>query len=592
MSERIDLNYVYTAETECKGCNKCILKCPTKANRAYWENSKNIINIKSGYCISCGECISICDHGARSYSDDIDIFFEDLKKGKSISMVVAPAAHLNFERLPKVLGFLKSNGVKKIYDVSFGADICTWAYINYITQNNPKTVIAQPCPVVVSYIEKFHTDLIQYLSPVQSPVMCLGVYLKEYENVSDDLAFLSPCIGKKRECNDINTHGVLSYNVTFAKLQDYLEENDIDLDSYADAAFDIVEGSIGFAFPRPGGLSENVKLHLGNDVWTKQVEGIDKIEDYFEQLLNDLENETPVPLIIDALNCEHGCNLGTGTRKNADYNFIDYSINERKKTVTKTDSKELNDHFNKKLTLEDFLRSYTDKSATYKWEENVDLDPIFESLGKKSYEDRNTNCFSCGYGSCKDFAYAVATGDNHINNCHHFLLEKFVSLGTTDALTNVYNRYSYFELLKSLETSHPKLMGVIFIDINKLKETNDRYGHEAGDALIVRATDLIRSLFENSIYRVGGDEFVILEACRSQEAFIQKVQELKEKLKNDGTVLLSIGYHFSTSFSELDGSITEAEKMMYADKEEFYKTNNRYDRRRITDEIGKNTSKR
>ncbi len=574
------INYVYTHENKCRGCNKCIFKCPTNANKASWVDNRNIVSIKEGFCISCGECISICDHGARDYFDDIKYFFDDLEKGIDISMVVAPAAHVNFDDVSKLIGFLKAKGVNKVYDVSYGADICTWAYLKYIKENNPRTVIAQPCPVVVSHIEKFHTELINYLSPIQSPVMCLGLYLKKYENVTDKFAFLSPCVGKKRECGDANTFDTLQYNVTFAKLLDYIEANNIDLDEFPAAEFDSVEGSIGFAFPRPGGLSENVRLHLGKNVWTKQVEGIDIIEDYFKQLLEDLHSDKPVPLIIDALNCEHGCNLGTGTRKDAGYNYVDYSINERKNKVLKTDAEKLSKHFDEKLALSDFIRKYTDHSADYAGTTNYNLGPVFDSLGKQTEESRNTNCFSCGYGSCIDFVTAVAAGDNHINNCHHFLLDKFVSLSTRDILTGMFNRYSYFELISSYEAAHPSLVGVLFADINKLKETNDLYGHDAGDELIRNAANILSMLFENSIYRIGGDEFVIVETCNDEQSFANKVDELKVLLAKDRSVLISVGYDFSRHGGELNDKINEAEKKMYIDKKEFYQSNDKYDRRR------------
>ncbi len=524
--------------------------------------------------------MSICDHNARGFTDDTERFFADLKKGRDISVVIAPAAHLNFTNLNNLIGFLKSKGVKKVFDVSYGADICTWGYAKHIKENNPKTVIAQPCPVVVSYIEKFHTDLIEHLSPVHSPVACLAIYLKKYENVTDEIAFVSPCIGKKRECTDENTNGVLKYNVTFEKLLNYINKNNINLEEYPAAKFDIVEKSIGFAFPRPGGLSENVKYHLGEDTWTKQVEGIFKVEDYFKQLIEDINEERPIPLIIDALNCEHGCNLGTGTTKDTYYNYIDYSINRRKKNVKKVDSEKLMTYFDETLQFSDFLRKYSDKSSDYIKDADMDIEPIFKMLNKITEEDKNVNCFACGYGSCREFAQAVAHGDNHINNCYQFLMDKFVSLSTKDVLTDVYNRYSYFERLQSLEKRHPDLVGILFADINKLKETNDLYGHDAGDELIKKSANILRSIFENNIYRIGGDEFVIIEEISSEDEFENKVVQLKEVLDNEKSVFISHGFAFSRTSPELRNSINFAEKNMYSSKAEFYKQNYKYDRRR------------
>jgi ferredoxin len=63
---------INTDEQKCMGCNKCIAKCPVNANDAKVVDGKNKIHINALRCIQCGECIRVCDHGARYYSDDTD----------------------------------------------------------------------------------------------------------------------------------------------------------------------------------------------------------------------------------------------------------------------------------------------------------------------------------------------------------------------------------------------------------------------------------------------------------------------------------------------------------------------------------------
>ena len=86
------------------------------------------------------------------------LFFRDLANGERISVVAAPAARVNFVNHKKLLGFLKHSGVDQAYDVSFGADITTWAYLKAIRENGLVSVIAQPCPAIVNYIEKFQPE--------------------------------------------------------------------------------------------------------------------------------------------------------------------------------------------------------------------------------------------------------------------------------------------------------------------------------------------------------------------------------------------------------------------------------------------------
>ena len=102
----------------------------------------------------------------------------DLAMGDPIHLLVAPAAKVNFSDLPRLLGWLKSMGVANIYDVSFGADISTWAYLKARQELSLSSVIAQPCPSVVNFCERYMPELLPSLAPIQSPLICMAIYLR------------------------------------------------------------------------------------------------------------------------------------------------------------------------------------------------------------------------------------------------------------------------------------------------------------------------------------------------------------------------------------------------------------------------------
>jgi iron only hydrogenase large subunit-like protein len=416
-------------EKKCAGCNKCIAECPVEgANVAYAMDGQNKVRTNPDLCILCGHCIDVCDHQARDYQDDTERFFDDIKRGVKISIVAAPAVRFNFDNYKKTFGFLKRAGVNLIYDVSFGADITTWAYLKAIGEKKLKSVIAQPCPAIVNFIEKHQPELIDWLAPVHSPTLCTAVYLRKYVGVSDKIAFLSPCLGKVQEFDD--TDGYVNYNVTYKKLKEYARRNGIRFESFEESDFDDIGCGLGLTFSRPGGLRENVDFHTGGAAWVRQVEGVGHAYDYLKEFAARVKTGKELPLLVDILNCAHGCNLGTGTGKDIGIDDIDAKMNRLKaeRLETKTEQRDgktvypLFEMFEKELKLSDFLRSYRNKShhADRRQISTDEYEEVFNSLYKFDEPSRHINCYACGHGECKKFAAAVANGENHVDNCINY----------------------------------------------------------------------------------------------------------------------------------------------------------------------------
>lgn len=444
MADIIRLN-----EEKCVGCNRCIAGCPAElANIAYIDDGKNKVRIDPDRCILCGHCLEVCNHDARDYIDDTEIFFADLAEKQKISIVVAPAIRTNYHNYKKLFGFLKAKGVNLIYDVSFGAEITTWAYLKAIKQYNLDSVIAQPCPAIVTFIEKYYPELIERLAPIHSPALCTAVYLKKYKNIADRIAFLSPCLGKIEEFAD--TQGYINYNVTFKKLNEYINSNNIDLTKSAEKDFDDAGCGIGLTFSRPGGLKENVEFHTNGQAWIRQAEGVEHAYDYLKEYAQRVKNKKKLPLLVDILNCIHGCNLGTGTCKDNEIDDIDALMNGLKTEKMKQKSRKrfyktiytLFEQFDKELKLADFTRKYRDKSSLVNKKEfpQEAYENTFAQMHKTNDTDRNINCLACGYGDCHAFVRSVLSGSNHLDNCinynrsevkieHQLIEEKIKELG-------------------------------------------------------------------------------------------------------------------------------------------------------------------
>ncbi len=421
---------------KCIGCNRCINACSSMgANVAVERGERNMIDVDPDRCIACGACLDACEHNAREYVDDVDRFFEDLKKGVKISVIIAPAFLANYpNEYERYLGMLKKLGVNRFISVSFGADITTWGYIKYITEHKFYGGISQPCPAVVGYIERYTPELLPKLMPVQSPMMCAAIYLNKYMKVSDKLAFISPFIAKKNEIDDPNNKGYVSYNLTFKHLVQYLKDHPV---SGASPYKDEIEYGLGSIYPMPGGLKENVYWLLGEDALVRQMEGEHHMYEYLQRNKDRLKNAKTPYLFVDALNCTSGCLYGPGTEARADMREEVFMAIQKIKAESKTDSgksawgrnltprkrlEALNKQF-KDLNLNDFLRKYTDRSrkCVYKIPNDKEIQEIFLSMDKDTPEKQHIDCGCCGYDSCHDMAVAIFNGFNHHNNCVHYI---------------------------------------------------------------------------------------------------------------------------------------------------------------------------
>lgn len=425
---------VFTNE-KCIGCNKCISVCSCEGACVSHEvEGVNRIDVDGDKCVACGACFDVCEHEAREFRDDTERFFADLKRGEQISILLAPAFKANYpNEYEKVLGGLKALGVNRIISVSFGADITTWAYLNYVTQNKFYGGISQPCPAVVGYIERYIPELIPKLFPVQSPMMCTAIYAKKEMKLSDKLAFISPCIAKKMEIDDPVNKGYISYNVTFDHLMEYVRKNKISGPMQSDE----IEYGLGSIYPMPGGLKENVYWFLGESVFIRQVEGEKHMYHYLEQNKDRIaKNKTPY-LFIDALNCGAGCLYGTGCEmEKADSDEpleALLKIREESKKNGKSTAwgknmtpaqrlKKLNKQFNH-LNLDDYLRTYTDRSAQCRYQVPTEADrkAIFADMKKLTTEEQKINCSCCGYESCEQMVHAIYNGFNKKENCIYYI---------------------------------------------------------------------------------------------------------------------------------------------------------------------------
>lgn len=148
-------------------------------------------------------------------------------------------------------------------------------------------------------------------------------------------------------------------------------------------------------------------------------------------------------------------------------------------------------------------------------------------------------------------------------------------LSYLDQLTGIRNNTSYISMLQKL-LDHPGPLGVAFADLNGLKYLNDTYGHEYGDQALRHLAGVCREYFtEEQLFRISGDEFVVLCPDVKEETFRKQAERLKIRLKHEEGELASFGYLWDCGNTRADKLLHQAERLMYEEKRLHYQDGER-----------------
>ncbi len=160
---------------------------------------------------------------------------------------------------------------------------------------------------------------------------------------------------------------------------------------------------------------------------------------------------------------------------------------------------------------------------------------------------------------------------------NNLFIDQLRQLNETDQLTGVKNRNAMNIRVAELSEGKdeaPCRMGVVFADMNGLKQVNDHQGHLAGDQMLKNGAMILQSSFVGAeIYRAGGDEFLVLVPDTDKADLEQKIGDMKKKSALFENVSFAAGYSLLNSSGDIRQALSEADARMYEDKEAFYRMN-------------------
>ena len=259
-------------EKKCNNCGACKGIC--KSRIGVYDNY-DMKNTKEPICIYCGQCSLICPNKSITEIEDYKKVKKAILKGKNVIFQVAPASRflvgdefgypVGKNVIGKIVGTLRTLGVKYVFDTSYGADLTIFEeaneLISRLKNNDRLPLFTSCCPAWVKYVEEFYPEYKKNLSTCKSPVLMLGSIVKNYYAPKNNIdkpkvVALVPCTAKKYEVTKTDD---VDYAITVREFIKWIKEEKINFRRQKASKFDYFTGSSsGIIFGASGGVTESM----------------------------------------------------------------------------------------------------------------------------------------------------------------------------------------------------------------------------------------------------------------------------------------------------------------------------------------------
>lgn len=150
--------------------------------------------------------------------------------------------------------------------------------------------------------------------------------------------------------------------------------------------------------------------------------------------------------------------------------------------------------------------------------------------------------------------------------------EQLKQIANHDALTGVLNRNSFSAALDEARDKKNSLAACVYIDANGLHEINNHMGHQAGDEMLKAVAESLSIVFaQDKVYRIGGDEFVVLCVKKPWGDYEERLREVRQRLAAEKAEI-SAGIAYQKDHNNVDEMVKEAEIKMQDDKRAYYQS--------------------
>jgi len=309
--------------SKCKNCMQCIKVCPYHAIvkvrvpcedacpvGAIEKDENGNAKIDFDKCISCGKCVSTCPFGAVHEKSQIIDVLKQIKAGKKVIAMLAPAVMGQFSCTPQQLNSaIKKAGFSEVYEVAQGADITikneAYDFIERMEKGD-KFMTTSCCAGYNELVDKHLPEAKPFVSNTKTPLYYTAEIVKK-ENPDSVTVFFSPCVAKRKEVQqNFNT----DYVINFEEFAALLSAMKLSPSTLKGEGFKNIASKDGREFALQGGVARAVESLVDKNIVTSHhINGLNKTS--IKELNEYAKNaECNCGNLIEVMCCEGGCIAG------------------------------------------------------------------------------------------------------------------------------------------------------------------------------------------------------------------------------------------------------------------------------------------
>jgi diguanylate cyclase (GGDEF)-like protein len=547
------LNFVIDAEL-CVACLACVRVCPTDAI-AVAGDEPFLLQIEDEPCIRCGQCLQACPHSAVKVNGEIGRALAIAAQGDGV-LILSPesVAHFYPATPEQVINACYAAGFRAVTRGVIGDELVAAEYLKLWEEEPWGTLIRSTDSVVVDTVRLQFPELVPYLAPVTVPPVAEARYLRA--QYGPGLKIVYAGISPPFSSNELDAA------ITFSDLDQLFRIRDADVLSQP-IFFDRVPEERRRHLSAAGGLPlpllEEARYSSRR---FRKLRGLDALKAVARAVAVDRLDLGFVDILSTEGSLDHPL---SGPREELFW---------RRELLASTEPPRSRYPVVDTAVVASVGATFPIKDRPIRPDPEA-VSAILDQIGKGP-NGRPWDCRACGFETCQRFAEAAALGRASMRQCAPYQerrAEEAHRAAAADELTGlstyrVLRERLAFEIERSKRSSEG--FAVLFLDLDRFKQVNDQFGHEAGNDILKAVAEEIKNAVRASdvAARYGGDEFVVIltrtdldGAARVAEALRAGIEGIGRRMGYPaGLITVSIGV------AEFDLNEPEGDLLVSADR--------------------------